>query len=580
MKIKRFLGLILSLAMILPVVPSALAEDKIKLTYNGEIIETDTPPVIVEERTLVPARAVFETMGMEVDWEESNRTVFVSNDSVSIMIAIENDVMLKTTLENGTVENIALEVPAQIMNERTMIPVRAVSEAMGITVDWDGDTRTVILMDESTATEEPTQIPTDLPTDTPQPAATPTSRPSSGGGGGGSSSVRPKSTPQPTEAVQTPGPVVENPSFAIKLKEKMPTDVNYMVSPFSIKIALAMLANGDSGETKNEILETLGIDDLDAFNVYIKTFIDEMNTAKEKNAETEEKEAGNSYPGQQKGQRLPEFELADSIWLNKDKFAESSDIAFAPEFEEIVAEYYNGMAGIVGDDDAVDTINNWISEKTREKITDVLSSSSFFAAVVNTIYMKAQWANQFSENLTKEDTFTDRDGNKTEIDFMNQIKNFDYYRDADTQMVRLPYNGNFSMYVVLGDITNFEAERNVMEKKKINLSLPKWETSSSFDLNETLEDMGIKAAFETGFDNMFMNNLEASLSSVIQKTYIKVDEEGTEATAATVGTMAGSPSGGDPEEIIEFKADKPFTYFICDDKNGEILFMGEYAYAM
>ncbi|MCH5212444.1 MAG: hypothetical protein J1G06_05485, partial [Oscillospiraceae bacterium] len=463
MKAKRFLGLVLSLAMILPSVPSVLAEDEIKLTYNGEIIEIDTPPVIVDDRTLVPARAVFETIGMEVDWKESDRTVFISNETVSILIAIESDVMLKTTLASGTAEDIILEVPAQIINDRTMIPVRAVSEAMDIIVDWDGETRTVILTapeepKETEAPEESTEIPTAIPAGTPQP--TPTPRPSSGGGGGGGGSSKPTRTPQPTEAVQTPGPVVENPSFALKLKEQMPEDENYMVSPFSIKVALAMTANGGTGAAKDEILETLGIADLDEFNEYVKTFIEETNTAKESNVKTEEEEKENNNSHQTKGIRLPEFELADSIWLNKDYYGDSApDIAFAPDFVDLVAEYYNGTAGVVGDDDAVDTINGWISEKTREKITDVLDDPDFLAALVNTIYMKAQWENQFNEKLTAKDTFTDRDGNKTEIDFMNQTKHFDYYRDADTQMVRLPYNGNFSMYVVLGDSANFEAER-------------------------------------------------------------------------------------------------------------------------
>ena len=361
----------------------------------------------------------------------------------------------------------------------------------------------------------------------------------------------------------------------------MPTDKNYMVSPFSIKVALAMAANGGAGAAKEEILETLGISDLDEFNEYVKKFIEETNTAKESNIKTEAEEKENSNPHQTKGRRLPEFELADSIWLNKDYYGDlAPDIAFAPEFEGLIAEYYNGTADVIGNDDAIDTVNRWISEKTREKIKGALDNTDFLAVLVNTIYMKAQWASQFNKNATEKDIFTDRNGNKTEIDFMNQTKHFEYYRDADTQMVRLPYNGDFSMYVVLGDSANFEAERELMESKMVDLSLPKWKTESSFALNDTLMNMGIIAAFGSGFNDMFINEPEpVKIDSVIQKTYIEVDEEGTEAAAVTIIGMAGGAAGGDPEEIIEFKADKPFTYFICDDKNGEILFMGEYAYA-
>ena len=554
MKVKRILGLILSLAMIMAIIPTSLAEDEIKITYNGEVIETDTPPVIIDGRTLVPARAVFERMGCEVEWVEELQLVRVEYGDIKdyhyipailIAIEIESEIMEKANMTysgelNAHLEYITLEVPAQIINDRTMIPVRAVSEAMDINVDWDGETRTVILADESET---------------------------------------PSETEKPAETEIAPGPVVENPSFALKLKEQMPTDKNYMVSPFSIKIALAMTANGGAGAAKQEILDTLGIDNLNEFNEHVKKFIDGTNTAKKENVNTEAAEAANDNEYGIKGKRLPEFEIADSIWLNKDYYGEfAPDIAFAPAFTDIVEKYYCGTADIVGNDDAVETINSWISDKTRGKITNVINDYEFLATLVNTIYMKAQWTNQFNGAYTKKDTFTDRDGKETEIDFMHDNDYYEYYRDADTQMIRLPYNGGFSMYVVLGDSANFEAERENMERKMVNLSLPKWKTESSFGLKDILENMGIKVAFRTGFEDMFVHEPEpVKIDDVIHKTYIDVDEEGTEAAAVTVVMMAGGSAM--PPEPVEFKADEPFTYFICDDANGEILFMGEYAYA-
>ena len=556
MKVKRILGLILSLAMVLSLVPSVHADDEIKITYNGEIIETDTPPVIIDDRTLVPARAVFEKIGCEVYWLEEYRAVLVNKGMIEIQINIgNNDMFAKTYAPSSedteyyyhmeglgfNLNTISLDVPAQIINDRTMIPVRAVAEAMDINVDWEDETRTVILTDKP---------------------------------------AEPETT---TEPELTPGPVVENPSFALKLKEQMPTDENYMVSPFSIKVALAMTANGGSGEAKQEILETLGIDNLDEFNEYVKKFIEETNTAKETNADSEAAEVANDNEYGIQGKRLPEFEIADSIWLNKDYYGNKAPkIAFAPEFEEIVSEYYDGAADVVDNENAVETINGWISDKTRGKINNVLDSPDFLAALVNTIYMKAQWVNQFGEYNTRKDTFTDRDGKESEIDFMHDTDHYSYYSDADTQMVRLPYNGGFSMYVVIGDSANFEAERELMESKKVNISLPKWKTESEFKLKGILGNMGIKTAFYRGFKDMFINEPtmdEVWIDEVIHKTYIDVDEEGTEAAAVTVVMMAGGSAMPMPEEIIEFKADKPFTYFICDDNNGEILFMGEYAYA-
>ena len=550
---KKLISVILSITMIMAITPTSLAEDEIKITYNGEVIETDTPPVIMEDRTLVPARAVFETMGMNVYWNEQDRVVRVDNILLDNDTGMESGACLVVTIDSDKMEKeiysypitmssiprpietaqISLDVPAQIINDRTMIPVRAVAEAMDITVDWNSETRTVVLTDE---TDEPEL---------------------------------------------TPGPVVENPSFALKLKEQMPTNENYMVSPFSIKVALAMAANGGAGEAKQEILDTLGIDDLDEFNEYVKKFIEETNTAKETNMNFEagEKEMSGIYTGK----RLPEFEIADSIWLNKDWYDKELDVAFAPEFANLVKEYYYGAADVVDNDNAVETINNWISDKTRGKINNVLDKPEFLAALVNTIYMKAQWMNQFNERDTEKGIFTDRGGKETEIDFMNKTGYYEYYRDADTKMVRLPYNGGFSMYVVLGDSVNFEAERKLMEAKKVYLSLPKWKTESSFKLKDMLKAMGIKAAFKSGFNNVIVNvplTDVVYIDEVIHKTYIDVDEQGTEAAAVTVVAATGGASSiPQPEEIIEFKADKPFTYFICDDINGEILFMGEYAYA-
>ena len=164
----KLISVILSITMIMAITPTSLAEDEIKITYNGEVIETDTPPVIVDDRTLVPARAVFETMGMNVYWNEQDRVVRVDNILLDNDTGIKSGACLVVTMDSDKMEKeiysypitmssiprpietaqISLDVPAQIINDRTMIPVRAVSEAMDITVDWDGETRTVVLTDE------------------------------------------------------------------------------------------------------------------------------------------------------------------------------------------------------------------------------------------------------------------------------------------------------------------------------------------------------------------------------------------------------------------------------------------------
>ena len=560
---KKLISVILSITMIMVIIPTSFAEDEIKITYNGEVFETDTPPVIVSDRTLVPVRGVFEAIGATVEWYEEIHQVSIhrevpsqynsGNEITDIRIYIGYNEMSKhhrNSLANYAaymLDWIELEVPAQIINDRTMIPVRAVAEAMDITVDWDEETQTVILTEQE--------------------------------------------APAATEAPETTvNPVVTDSTFAFRLKEQMPTDRNYMVSPFSIKVALAMVANAAGGTTQREILDTLGIDNLDEFNEYVKVFIEENNSAKQTNDEADSKEEAVL-------QKLPEFELANSIWFNEDYYktfydgpygSYATDVKFSPEFESVVAEYYDGGSEIVNNENAVETINGWISEKTRGKITGVLDNPKFLASLVNAIYMKAQWAQPFDEDYTMEGDFADRDGKKTKIDFMNDTNRRWYYSDGDTQMVCLPYYGGFSMYVVLGDSSKFMAERGKMESRKVHVKLPKWKTENTFELNGILNTLGIETAFDkrkSDLGKMMINQPKGDVTyidRVTHKTFIEVDENKTEAAAVTVihiGASGATLNPPTPEPIIDFIADEPFTYFICDDSNGEILFMGEYAYA-
>lgn len=114
----------------------------ITVTYNGEKIYFDQLPVIENERTLVPLRTIFETLGANVKWEDETRTVIATKDDVTISLTIDNT----TATKNG--EEIILDAPAKIINDRTMVPVRFIADCFGVNVDWDGDLRKVILTKE------------------------------------------------------------------------------------------------------------------------------------------------------------------------------------------------------------------------------------------------------------------------------------------------------------------------------------------------------------------------------------------------------------------------------------------------
>lgn len=340
----------------------------------------------------------------------------------------------------------------------------------------------------------------------------------------------------------------------------MPKDQNYMISPFSIKMAMMMAANGANGYTQKEILSALGVSSIDEYNQKASDIITRYNSNKDVN-----------------------LNVANSIWLNKD---EAMGANFKGTYKKIISDFYKGVAREEKANSIAKKINDFISKETSNKITNVLPTESpagFLSALVNTIYFKGSFKNQFDTANTKKDTFTDRNGDKSEIDFMNQTKHFGYYENDGVQMLKMDYSGrDIAMYILLNDDDKDVDINDIigkMEYKNVSVSMPKFKTEFNKSFVDVLKQMGINIAFTNvaDFSNMF-DNVGTHISDVIHKTFIEVDENGTEAAAATVILMRMS-SLPMPEEIKEFKANKPFTYFIRDEVSGEILFLGEYAFA-
>ena len=339
----------------------------------------------------------------------------------------------------------------------------------------------------------------------------------------------------------------------------MPKDQNYMISPFSIKMAMMMAANGANGYTQKEILSALGVSSIDEYNQKASDIITRYNSNKDVN-----------------------LNVANSIWLNK---TEAMGANFKDTYKKIISDFYKGVAREENADTIASKINDFIAKETNNKITNVLPTerpAGFLSALVNTIYFKGSFENQFDTANTKKDTFTDRNGNKSEIDFMNQTKHFGYYENDGVQMLKMNYSGrDIAMYILLNDDDKDVDINDIiskMEYKKVSVSMPKFKTEFTKSFVDVLKQMGINIAFTNAadFSNMF-DNVEAHISDVIHKTFIEVDENGTEAAAATVILMTKN-SLPMPEEIKEFKANRPFTYFIRDEVSGEILFLGEYAF--
>lgn len=360
-------------------------------------------------------------------------------------------------------------------------------------------------------------------------------------------------------------------SFADNLYSKMPSDKNYMISPLSIKMALGLLASGARGETLEEIKDVMQIATTSEFNQKTKELIDIYTNTKEL-----------------------KLNVANSVWVNTDS---AEGIEFKAEYKDAVKEFYNGEAGKVNNSNAEETINGWVNDNTNGKIPSIIDDSDFAAALVNAVYFNGRWENEFRKQATQQGEFADRNGKFHTVDFMRQLGRFNYFINDKATVIELPYtrhfdhNGNtnisgdkaLSMYVIMPRFdTKIESIDKYlsgvsMENAYVDISLPKFKTEFSLNLNEILNSLGMNKSFTSGADFSAMSDIPMAVSDVIHKTYIDVNEEGTEAAAATAVLMKVTSALITNDPVV-IKIDKPFVYVIKDTINNEILFMGEYAF--
>lgn len=368
-------------------------------------------------------------------------------------------------------------------------------------------------------------------------------------------------------------------SFADNLMKLTAADGNRMVSPYSAKMCLALLANGADGETKAQILKAIGIDDLDKYNAEVEALLARYAT----------------YAG------VMSLETANSLWLNQTVFGGKG--AFLTPYREAMQKYYSAEVREVTSENSVEEVNGWVNEKTKEKIPTILTEDhrDFATALVNAVYFKAPWQTPFEEYLTTKQIFNNADGSTSELDFMHDTAYYEYCEANGTKAIKLNYgrftndelyisdsNYDFSMYIMLGDDVNVEEFLNnsSFESTRVALSIPKFEFEYSVGLVDILKALGMIDAFdEVKADLGNMIDIDKSsgnlfVSDVLQKTYIGVDENGTEAAAVTaiIANLTSAPIKlPDP---IEFTADKPFYFAIRDNTSGELLFVGRYETAI
>ena len=371
-------------------------------------------------------------------------------------------------------------------------------------------------------------------------------------------------------------------TFSDALVRVLDAEGNWSVSPYSIRLCLAMLANGAKGETQQELLNALRIDDLDAFNQSVKDLL----------------ETYDSYA------RIMSLDTANSLWLNQSRFDGEGE--FLPDYVREMDKYFRAAVEEVTDADSVERVNEWVNEKTNGKIPTILTEDNreFVTALVNAVYFKAAWENEFYEGNTGKADFTNADGTTGTVDMMHQTDGFGYYATPGIEALKMDYrnyavdneagdnfesfrDADFSMYLIKADDTldvQHFLDNAEFTYGDVNASVPKFKVEYSAALDEALQALGVQTVYDAeNADLTAMLNPSSLpgqqhfLDTVLHKTYIAVDEKGTEAaavTAAMTGESSAMPSR--PELVRTFTADEPFWFVIRDNANREILFVGRY----
>ena len=317
------------------------------------------------------------------------------------------------------------------------------------------------------------------------------------------------------------------------------------VSPFSLGAVLSMAAEGADGSTAEQMWRVLGKD-------YSK--VPQDKTVK----------------------------VANSVWVNK-------QVTLYQDYKKTVQNKYSsevygkdfGQRSFIGD------VNRWCSKNTNGKIPSILENvdPDLQMLLLNAVYFYDKWESPFTR--TDIAPFTCLDGTVQQVDMMHQTSSLRYCQNEFFQILELPYqSGDMDMYILLPrpgvafddalaslSTSRWEGWRRDLRSARVRVSMPKFKLECEMDFTGLLQDMGMKLAFSNSADFSLMSSTPLAIGFVKQKTYIDVDEEGTEAAAVTgLGMRTTSVA---PSNIIDFTADRPFFYIIRSDSTSDILFLGQ-----
>ena len=370
----------------------------------------------------------------------------------------------------------------------------------------------------------------------------------------------------PAEVVEAPvplePPLTENPAissvgeamnrFAFDLLARLENE--FVFSPASLSTAWSLLDVAARGDTETAIATVFHLPDFESGGV-----------------------AG-AFGGWQREINAAEgpwtLRMANRIWAHE-------GLALKPEFTAVASEGYGADVGLVdfGESRAHETINAWVSENTEERIPELLQPGSVSGdtriVLTNAITFLGTWASPFELQATTEQTFHAPTGD-VQVPMMNQTGRFPYYEAEGIQVVELPYQGErLSALVVLSekplDWSSFSEWSNSTQSARVRLAMPRFALRWRSSLREPLSGMGLGLAFSSDADlSGLSDDADLLVSDCVHEAWIQVDEEGTQAAAAT-GIVVQPTSI--PPPPVDMTVDRPFHFLVVDKPSGAILFL-------
>ena len=373
--------------------------------------------------------------------------------------------------------------------------------------------------------------------------------------------------PKPIEMNKKAAEIIDaGDQFAFELFHQtcsLSTKENIMISPLSVSYALGMTYNGAADSTLEAFKNVLHFGELTNLEVN-ETYKDLMNQLVHLDDQVL-------------------FSIANSIW-----YRQGANVL--KEFIAANQEYFDAAVRELdfSDPKSVDIINDWIADKTNDKIQDMLDyiPSDAYMYLVNAIYFKATWKYEFDKDNTYSGTFYKEDETTSQADFMKIKGNFYYTLHTGYSAVELPYGDSaFSMVALLPaegssvseliamlDRDAWNTRHTYSSPQEVQVELPKFKYEFKTLMNDHLKNLGLGVAFDGGADfSRITEETDLYISRVIHQTCIDVNEEGTEAAAATIVEMRETSAG----EPLTIRFNKPFLYIIKENSTGAIMFMGK-----